>query len=143
MQGTIKARTKVMRDLKSIDTANTIMDGFIIHYNYFRPHETLSTNTDAVTPAEKAHIKFPYDNWEALIRHKEEAKAQSAGMAYRIPDLPVIDTTRLQRKRMNDREVDRMKAQARRLGIPYTGRRTGRPRKSETSLSRIQTFRNK
>jgi len=35
---TLKSRTKVMRDLKSMETARTFLDGWLIHYNFFRPH---------------------------------------------------------------------------------------------------------
>jgi putative transposase len=35
MQGTIKSRLKVMRGLKSLDTARMVIDGFLINYNYY------------------------------------------------------------------------------------------------------------
>src|SRR4030042_4238891 len=75
MQGTIKSRLKTMRGLKSIDTAKTVIDGFLINYNYFRPHETLSGIADT-TPAQKAGIKFPYHSWEELIKYNQKAKSQ-------------------------------------------------------------------
>jgi putative transposase len=62
--GTLKARTKVMRGFKSVDTAYLILDGFLIHYNYFRPHMTLQNKT----PAEVAGIKAPAKNWTELVR---------------------------------------------------------------------------
>lgn len=58
-QGTIKDRTKVMRGLKSLDTGELITDGWLVHYNYFRPHEGLNDKT----PAEVAGVQFPYKNW--------------------------------------------------------------------------------
>ena len=57
--GTLKARTKVMRGLKSRESAKLLTDGWLVHYNYFRPHEALRNKT----PAEKAGIAFPYKNW--------------------------------------------------------------------------------
>jgi len=62
--GTLKERTKVMRGLKSIDTANQFIDGYIAYYNYMRPHETL----DGKTPAEEAKIDYPYKTWADVIR---------------------------------------------------------------------------
>jgi len=64
MQGTIKARTKVMRGLKQRKTAKLIMDGFLVHYNFFRPHEGIGN----FTPASKAGIKFPFRNWLDVVR---------------------------------------------------------------------------
>lgn len=62
--GTLKARTKVMRGMKKRETAKLIMDGWLVHYNFFRPHEALRNKT----PAEKAGIKFPFRNWLDVVR---------------------------------------------------------------------------
>lgn len=64
--GTLKQRTKIMRGLKSIESAKLILGGFVIHYNFFRPHMTLEDKT----PAEVAGIKLPFKNWEGLIRYQ-------------------------------------------------------------------------
>jgi len=64
MQGTIKGRTKVMRGLKKPESAELLLDGFLVNYNYFRPHDSL----DGKTPAEVADSKFPYESWLSLIR---------------------------------------------------------------------------
>jgi len=68
--GTLKARTKVMRGLKDIETARLIMRAWLVHYNYFRPHEALKDKT----PAEKAEIKFPYRNWLDIVKRPAQAK---------------------------------------------------------------------
>ncbi len=64
LQGTIRARAKVMRGLKRQDTAQLIMDGWMVYYNFFRPHESLRDRT----PAEAAHINQPLKNWEDVAR---------------------------------------------------------------------------
>jgi len=64
--GTLKQRTKIMRGLKSIQSARLILGGFVIHYNFFRPHMSLEDRT----PAEIAGIRLPFKNWEGLIRHQ-------------------------------------------------------------------------
>jgi len=70
LQGTIKGRTKVMRGLKSYETAKLIMGGFGVHYNFIRPHQSLETKEDNyVTPAEKAKIDSPYDDWLKMIKY--------------------------------------------------------------------------
>lgn len=62
--GTVKDRTDVMRGLKKRGTARLIMDGWLAHYNFFRPHEALGNKT----PAEKAGIKFPFKNWLDVVK---------------------------------------------------------------------------
>jgi len=60
---TLRTREGIMRGLKSIPTAQALLDGWLVHYNYFRPHESL----DDKTPAESAGVKFPYKNWLEVI----------------------------------------------------------------------------
>jgi len=62
--GTLKNRTKVMRGMKSIDTAKIVMDGWLIYYNFFRPHEGLKGKT----PAHMAGINFPFQNWTDVVK---------------------------------------------------------------------------
>lgn len=61
--GTLKQRTKVMRGMKNPDTARLLLDGWLMHYNYFRPHESLRGKT----PAEAAQVGFPYKNWRDIV----------------------------------------------------------------------------
>jgi transposase-like protein len=63
-QGTIKERTKVIWGFKSLDTARLILDGFSIHYNFFRPHLSLNYKT----PAKVAQIDAPCKSWTELVR---------------------------------------------------------------------------
>lgn len=63
--GTLKERYKVMRGFKTFDTAYEILNGFLCHYNFFRPHMSLSNST----PAEVAKIRAPVKNWTELVRH--------------------------------------------------------------------------
>jgi len=69
--GSIKERTKVMRGFKARDTAMLILDGFLIHYNYIRPHMTLKDRPPKgvdKTPAEVAGIEAPFRNWTEIVR---------------------------------------------------------------------------
>jgi putative transposase len=63
-QGTIKDRTKVIRGFKTFDTALIILDGFLVHYNFFKPHISLKGKT----PAEMAGIKLPFKTWTEFVR---------------------------------------------------------------------------
>jgi len=63
---TLKQRTKVMRGLKNMESAHDFINGWLVHYNYLRPHTAL----DDKTPAKVAGIDYPYDNWADITRHK-------------------------------------------------------------------------
>jgi transposase-like protein len=69
--GTLKQRTKVMRGLKNFESAIDFTDGWLVHYNYLRPHESLQDKT----PAEVSGVEYPYQNWADIIRlHKPTTK---------------------------------------------------------------------
>jgi len=68
--GTLKARTKVMRGLKNFESALEFTKGWLVHYNYLRPHESLQDKT----PAEVAGIDYPYQNWAEIIRKHKPSK---------------------------------------------------------------------
>jgi transposase-like protein len=63
-QGTLKDRTKVLRGLKRPDTARKFIEGWLIHYNYFRPHISLKGKT----PAQKAGIVLSANDWLDVVR---------------------------------------------------------------------------
>jgi putative transposase len=63
-QGILKSRTKVMRGLKTPETALTILDGWLVYYNFFRPHESLGNKT----PAEKAGLNVPLRDWLDVVK---------------------------------------------------------------------------
>jgi putative transposase len=77
-QGTLKERTKVMRGLKTIESMNEFLKGWVIHYNFFRPHLSLNDRT----PAKVAGINFPYANCKELI------EKQPYSVTARIPISP-------------------------------------------------------
>jgi len=52
LHGTIRQRNKVMRGLDHKASAQTMMDGMRIYYNFIKPHQSLGNQT----PAEKAVI---------------------------------------------------------------------------------------
>jgi transposase-like protein len=62
--GTLKDRTKVIRAFRDLDTLIQFTDGWLVFYNYFRPH----TSLDGKTPAEKAGIEYGVKNWADLSR---------------------------------------------------------------------------
>lgn len=62
-QGTVKERTKVMRGLKTMESAKIISEGFIVHYNFLRPHMTLKGKT----PAMAVGLNMPFKTWIELV----------------------------------------------------------------------------
>jgi transposase-like protein len=66
LHGMIRQRNKVMRGLDDEETAQTMMDGLRVYYNFMRPHMAL----DGKTPAQKAQIAdmSTPENWLSLIK---------------------------------------------------------------------------
>jgi hypothetical protein len=51
-----------MRGLKSKESTKAILEGYTVHYNFVRPHQSLNGKT----PAQEAQIDTP-SNWKSLI----------------------------------------------------------------------------
>jgi putative transposase len=72
LHGTLKDRTKPMRGLKSYESTRLLLEGYSVHYNCVRPHQSLGGKT----PAEAARMEVP-NNWKGLI---EEATKHEANL---------------------------------------------------------------
>ena len=59
-----KEQHKIIRRFKSIKTASLLLDGWYVHYNFFRPHESL----EGETPANKAGIMIPLRSWLDVVK---------------------------------------------------------------------------
>jgi transposase-like protein len=64
---TLKDRTKVMRSFFRKGTARIILNGWLAHYNFFRPHTSLKGKT----PAEAAGAETPFKSWAAVVKGDE------------------------------------------------------------------------
>ena len=60
---TIKDRAKVMLHLKKEDHSQLILDGWLVHYNYFRMQKALNNRT----PADIAKSSFKVHSWSELV----------------------------------------------------------------------------
>jgi len=71
LHGTLKDRTKPMRGLKSFESTKLLLEGYAVHYNCVRPHQSLGNKT----PAQAARMEVP-NNWKGLIDQaiKQEAE---------------------------------------------------------------------
>ena len=77
LQGTFRERAKVMRGLQSRESGQKFLDGWVINYNLFRPHESLGGKT----PAEAAHVRPPFREWDDLARPRQRAFTRSREFA--------------------------------------------------------------
>lgn len=75
LHGTLKDRTRPMRGLKDFESTNALLEGYTVHYNFVREHQSLGK-----TPAQVARTNAP-DNWKELI---EEATKYEAELFARV-----------------------------------------------------------
>lgn len=69
LHGTWKQRTKVMRGLARAETAEILADGFRFHYNFVRPHESLSGKTGERTPGMAAEVVDRILKWREVVEN--------------------------------------------------------------------------
>lgn len=62
-QGTLKDRTKVIRGFKNMKTAELLIDAWLVHYNFFKEHESLGN----IPPAQKMGLITPFKNWAEVV----------------------------------------------------------------------------
>jgi putative transposase len=65
---TVKERVRPMRGLKNQDSARNFLDGYVVNYNFARPHMSLKGQT----PAQVAGIEVK--GWKALIEGAYQAE---------------------------------------------------------------------
>ncbi len=68
-QGTLKDRTKVVRGFKNMGTARLFTEAWLVHYNFFKEHETLGN----IPPAVKMGAT-PIKDWAEVV---SETKVKS------------------------------------------------------------------
>ena len=101
LHGTIKERTKVMRGLRTAETAKRFLDGWMMYYDYMKPHEAL----DSRTPSEAAKCGSGFRDWIDITRMvKPEVRVLvTPAKTEVIPATPVTryraPTRRLRKKR--------------------------------------------
>jgi putative transposase len=62
-QGTLQDRTKIIRGFKRMDTAKLLTQAWLVHYNFFKEHESLGN----IPPAQKMGIPTPFKNWADVV----------------------------------------------------------------------------
>lgn len=61
---TLKDRTKPMRGLKDFESTKAILEGYTVHYNFVRPHQSLKGKT----PAQASGLSIEND-WHQLVKN--------------------------------------------------------------------------
>jgi transposase-like protein len=69
LHGTLKDRLKTTRGLKGEETVRTLLEGWVVHYNYVRKHQSLKK-----TPAQASGIYRNYD-WHSLVKEATRDEA--------------------------------------------------------------------
>ena len=66
--GSLKDRTKVMRAQKNKSTLQRFTDGWLVYYNFFRPHMSLNDKS----PAEVAGLKYDWHSWADVVGYEKQ-----------------------------------------------------------------------
>jgi putative transposase len=98
--GTLKDRTKVMRGFKDTETLIEFTDGFLVYYNFLRPHEGLGGRT----PADVAKVDYSVKNWSDVSRLPVSKEAELK--THKMPSVETVKTrievskTKVRRKKV-------------------------------------------
>jgi transposase-like protein len=71
--GTLKDRTNVIRGFGNMNTAKLLTDAWLVHYNFFKEHESLGN----IPPAQKMGIPVPFKDWEDVVREYKTTFVQT------------------------------------------------------------------
>jgi len=80
LHGTLKDRIKPMRGLKDEETIRTLLEGWVVHYNYVRKHQTLKGKT----PAQASGIEIKND-WYVLVKEATKNEAVNGNQKIEKP----------------------------------------------------------
>jgi transposase-like protein len=69
LHGTLKDRLKPTRGLKGEETVRTLLEGWVVHYNYVRKHQTIK-----MTPAQASGLNVKND-WHNLVKDATKSEA--------------------------------------------------------------------
>jgi transposase-like protein len=68
--GTLKQRTNVIHHFKDLETARLLTEGWLIHYNFFKEHESLGD----VSPVKHMKLDMPFNDWNDVVRYSNVVK---------------------------------------------------------------------
>lgn len=93
-QGTLKDRTKIIRGFKNMTTAELLTDAWLVHYNFFKEHETLGN----IPPAQKMGIPTPIKDWAEVVSQAKVAIPTNPKLVLSIKTKPMAKRKHPKRK---------------------------------------------
>jgi hypothetical protein len=69
LHATLKLRSHSFLGFKNLESSKSLLDGYVINYNYCRKHQTIK-----MTPAQAAGCKIK--GWKELIEKATESKTE-------------------------------------------------------------------
>jgi putative transposase len=91
-QGTLKQRTRVIHHFRDLESARLLTEGWLIHYNFFKEHESLGN----VSPAKHMKIALPFQDWNDVVRYSTPADIAR----FRLPKEKPIHKPRTKKQKM-------------------------------------------
>jgi putative transposase len=91
-QGTLKQRTRVIHHFRDLDTARLLTEGWLIHYNFFKEHESLGN----VSPVKHMKIEMPFQDWNDVVRYSSVADIAR----FKLPEERPIHKPRTKKQRL-------------------------------------------
>lgn len=79
--GTLKQRTNVIHHFRDLETARLLTEGWLIHYNFFKEHESLGN----VSPVKHMKVGMPFADWNDIVRHSDIADTASFKFVTSVP----------------------------------------------------------
>ncbi len=71
--GTLKQRTNVIHHFKDLETARLLTEGWLIHYNFFKEHESLGD----VSPVKHMKLDMPFNDWNDVVRYSNVGQSST------------------------------------------------------------------
>ncbi len=92
-QGTLKDRTKIIRGFKNMTTAELLTDAWLVHYNFFKEHETLGNIPPAIRMGDT-----PIKDWAEVISQAKVASPAKLKLASSRRSKPITKKKHPKRK---------------------------------------------
>lgn len=93
--GTFKDRIKVVRAFKHMNTARLLTDGWLIHYNFFKEHESLGNKP----PARAMNKPVPFKDWNDIVTVAKPTVIDITNMPSKVPYFEPLSDSELKRQR--------------------------------------------
>jgi putative transposase len=101
---TLKERTKVMKAFRDIETLIPFTEGFLIYYNFLKPHEALAGKT----PAEQAKVRYTAKTWVDVVNapvSKQVEVAKHISPKMKLPQARTPIDMAFKRRRVSSRAI--------------------------------------